>query len=261
MNRNETLFGVPDPLALVTGSVSPRVGYEISMFLHQRGFRVILHGRQQFETWTAPEFAEYVVWGDVADTSIPKKWLQEIVQRFGRVDCLVNCASIWDPKKLEETSVEDFEANFRVNALAPALLCQTFGLQMTKQETGGAIVNIGDWAVQRPYQDFSAYFLSKGAISTLTETMAIELAARNSRVRVSAVLPGPVLLSEDLPQDRAREITEQSLLKRAGTAQDVAEAVHFLITSPFVTGVSLPVDGGRTIHAGHTRDVSHPQAR
>ena len=76
---------------------------------------------------------------------------------------------------------------------------------MVAQESGGAIVNFGDWAITRPYLNYAAYFASKGSIPTLTRTFAVELASRNPRVRVNAILPGPVMLPPDLPEEeRAR---------------------------------------------------------
>ncbi len=132
----------------------------------------------------------------------------------------------------------------------PALLCRAAGLVMVGQAGGGAIVNVGDWALVRPYADFAAYLLSKGSIDTLTRTMAVELAQRNPRIRVNSILPGPVMLDERIFSPGRLQIVQQSLLKREGTPQDVAQAVEFLVESPFITGVCLPVDGGRTIFAG-----------
>ena len=104
-----------------------------------------------------------------------------------------------------------------------------------------------DWAIERPYRDYSAYFASKGAIPTLTRVFAVELAPR---VRVNAVLPGPVLLPEELPAATRERAVAGTLLQRAGKPENVAQAVLFLAQNDFVTGVCLPIDGGRTI--GHT---------
>ncbi|MFP6667044.1 MAG: SDR family oxidoreductase, partial [Pirellulales bacterium] len=90
--------------------------------------------------------------------------------------------------------------HFDVNTLGTFLCCQHVGLQMVSQDHGGAIVNIGDWAVTRPYGDYAAYFPSKGAIPALTRTFAVELARRNPHVRVNAVLPGPVALPAEIPE-------------------------------------------------------------
>ena len=120
---------------------------------------------------------------------------------------------------------------------------------MVEQPTGGAIVNVGDWAIARPYVDYAAYFASKGSIPTLTRTLAVELAARNPRVRVNAILPGPVLFPEELSESQRAALIDATLVKRPGTPQDVAHAVMFLLENTFVTGVCLPVDGGRSIYS------------
>jgi len=187
-----------------------------------------------------------------------------VLTRWGRVDLLVNSAAIWQSQRFETTRPEDLRRHFEVNVLGSFLTAQHFGLQMVTQPTGGAIVQLGDWAVARPYIDFAAYFQSKGAIETMTLSLAIELASRNPRVRVSSVLPGPVLLAPEVSDLQAQRIVQDSLLKRSGTAEDVAEAVYFLATSPFITGVCLPVDGGRSIYSGPAADAAayaHPTDR
>jgi pteridine reductase len=118
---------------------------------------------------------------------------------------------------------------------------------MTKQPDGGCIVNVGDWATERPYVDYAAYFPSKGAIPTLTRMFAVELARRNPRVRVNAVLPGPVMLPADLAPEEREAAIAATLVRREGSPQLVAKAVLSLVDNEFITGVCLPVDGGRTI--------------
>ena len=130
---------------------------------------------------------------------------------------------------------------------------------MSKQATGGAIVLLGDWAISRPYPDFAAYFASKGAIPTLTRSLAVELAERNPRMRVNAILPGPVLLADQTPDSTQQAILQQCLLRRMGTADHVARTAVFLAEHEFLTGVCLPVDGGRSIYAGSVADaIAHP---
>jgi pteridine reductase len=110
-------------------------------------------------------------------------------------------------------------------------------------------VTIGDWAVRRPYRDYAAYFTAKGAIATLTRTLAVELAALNPRVRVNCIEPGPVMLPDDMPAADRLRVIEATLVKREGRPENVAHAVRFLLENDFVTGVSLPVDGGRSIYS------------
>jgi pteridine reductase len=140
--------------------------------------------------------------------------------------------------------------HFETNTLGTFLTCQHVGLAMTKQATGGCIVNVGDWADIRPYLDYAAYFPSKAAIPGLTRTFAVELGTRNPNVRVNAVLPGPVMLPADLPAEEKAAAVAATLVKREGTPEHIVKAVLHFIENDFVTGTCLPVDGGRSIYAG-----------
>jgi pteridine reductase len=148
---------------------------------------------------------------------------------------------------LEEVVAADVEEHFRTNALGTFLCCRAAGLAMAAQPEGGAIVNLGDWAVERPYLNYAAYFPSKGAIPAMTRMFAVELAGRNPAVRVNAVLPGPVMLPPDLPPAERAAAIAGTLVRREGTPEQVAAAVLALVENSFITGACLPVDGGRTI--------------
>lgn len=264
--RNARLFGTEQPVAFITGSASPRVGRRIAEYLFAQNFAVMLHSHEPssdaddyVSQLRQQGYAAHMVVGRVEEEVQVADWRDTIINEFGRIDVLVNSAAIWDPIPLEEIGEQDWLEYFRVNTLGTALCCRHFGLAMAEQASGGALVNIGDWAVARPYRDFSAYFTSKGSLITLTQTLAVELATRNPQVRVNAVLPGPVKFADGISDDRRQQIINDCLLRREGTADDVAQAVVFLATQPFITGVALPVDGGRTIYAGPTADsVAHP---
>jgi pteridine reductase len=120
---------------------------------------------------------------------------------------------------------------------------------MAQQSEGGCIVNFGDWAVARPYLNYAPYFASKGAIPALTRCLAVELGVRNPRVRVNCILPGPVLFPDDMPAAERDVAIRSTLVKRTGQPENVAQAVLSFVENDFVTGVCLPVDGGRTIYA------------
>jgi pteridine reductase len=264
--RNERLFACTAPVAFVSGSTAPRVGRRIAEYLLSQDFRVFLHAHRSspqatdlIEQINASGKSAWGVVGNVQDEAQVASWVEETLKHFGRIDVVVNAAAIWEPKALEQTTAADYLHSFQVNTLGSTLCTQHFGLAMTRQEQGGAIINIGDWAVARPYRDFAAYFVSKAGIATLTQTMAVELGVRNPRVRVNAVLPGPILLADGVKPATRERIAQDCLLKREGTADDLAQAVMFLATSPFITGVCLPVDGGRSIWAGNSSDsVAHP---
>jgi len=241
-------------VAFVTGSGAPRVGRVVAEHLAARGYAVVLHANSSVEQ-AAQAVAEFerqgtpamTVSGPVDDEAGVRGWIATIVERFGRLDVLVNSAAIWESKPLEEVTADDVRRHFDVNTLGTFLCCQHAGLQMAQQPEGGAIVNIGDWATSRPYADYAAYFPSKGSVPTLTRMFAAELARRNPRVRVNAVLPGPVMLPADLPAAEREAAIAGTLVRREGSPQNVAQAVLALVENEFITGACLPVDGGRTI--------------
>ena len=186
---------------------------------------------------------------NISDEAAVRRMVEETHRRFGRIDALVNCAAIWKRKRLEDVTAADVREHLETNTLGMFLCCQQVGWIMVGQADGGAIVNIADWAIERPYLNYAAYFPSKGSIPTLTRTFAVELATRNPRVRVNAVLPGPVMLPRDLPAAEREEAIRGTLVKREGTPEHVADAVLFLLRNDFVTGVCLPVDGGRSVYS------------
>jgi pteridine reductase len=238
------------PVALVTGG-AVRVGRAIVLELAGRGYRVAIHANtsldkaQQLVEEVTGSGGEAAAFGaDLRDEDGTRSMIDRVRRHFGRLDALVNNAALWSPTPLATTAADDVRRFFEVNALSTFVSCQHAGLIMAEQQSGGAIVNIGDWATRRPYANYSAYFVSKGTIPTLTRMFAVELAPK---VRVNAVLPGPVLLPESLSEEERRRAIAGTLLKRAGRPEHVAHAVAFLLSNEFVTGACIPVDGGRSI--------------
>jgi pteridine reductase len=246
----------PTRVALVTGSGKRRVGSVVADALARRGYSIAVHYRT-----SATEASETVAAlrthgveaeafaADLTDERAVRDLVRQVLDRFGRIDVLVNCAGVWQRKRLEEVTAADVRRHFDTNALGTFLCAQQAGLAMVKQPEGGVIVNLGDWAEVRPYLDYSAYFPSKGAVTAITRTLAVELAHRNPRIRVNCVLPGPVMLPPDLPEAEKRQAINATLVKREGSPENVAQAVLFFVDNDFVTGVSMPVDGGRTVYA------------
>jgi pteridine reductase len=246
----------PRRVALVTGSGKKRIGSAVADALARRGFALAVHYRTSAaaaeETAAAlrlhgVEAASFPA--DLTDEAAVREMVRGVLARFGRLDVLVNCAAIWERKPLEEVTAADVRRHFETNALGTFLCSQHAGLAMVKQPEGGLIVTIGDWAVARPYLGYAAYFPSKGAVTALTRSLAVELAHRNPNVRVNCVLPGPVMLPPDLSEDEKRAAVRATLVKREGRPENVALAVLSFVDNDFITGVCLPVDGGRTIYA------------
>ncbi len=244
------------PVALLTGAGTKRVGWHVAQALGERGYRLAIHynrsaseAHDTVSDFTARGIEAQAFQAELSSETAATGLVAEVHDRFGRIDVLVNTAAIWNARPLEQTTAEDVRRHFEVNTLGTFLLCQHVGLLMTRQDAGVSIVNFGDWAVERPYPNYAAYFPSKGAIPVLTRTMAVELGRRNPRVRVNAILPGPVMLPADLSSEERAEAIRGTLVQREGEPRHVVLAVLHFIDNDFITGACLNVDGGRSIHA------------
>jgi pteridine reductase len=245
-------------VALVTGSGKKRVGNSVAHALAARDFALVIH--YHTSAAEAAKTAEELIraygvpvitaGADLGKEVEVKALAAKTLGQFGRIDSLVNCAAIYHRKPLEEVTAADVRANLDANLLGTFLMCQHVGLAMVKQTEGGCIVNLGDWAEARPYTDYAAYFPSKAAIPGLTRLFAVELGTRNPKVRVNAVLPGPVLFPPEMPETEKAAAIRSTLVKSEGSPEHVARAVLHFIDNEFVTGACLAVDGGRTIYAG-----------
>lgn len=252
-------------VALITGSGRRRVGNVVALHLARQGYSIALHYHSSEEAaHTAVDEIRAVgvdceaYRANVAEESEVDTMIDATLARFGQIDVLVTTASIWETGPLEGVTADDLLRNFNINTVGTFLCARRAGLAMCSQEDGGVIVTIGDWAIERPYLDHAAYFVSKGAIPTLTATLAVELAHRNPKVRVNGIHPGPVMFPPDSPEEERQTMVESTLTKTANCPESVAQAVEFFATNKFVTGVCLPVDGGRTIFASEATSRKRP---
>jgi pteridine reductase len=244
-------------VALITGSGKHRLGNAVAFALAERGYEIALHYNRSAEEAreSAEEMKKFghrveVYQADFSDESQLFQLFENIEKDFGRLDVLVTAAAIWKSKPLEQVTAADVRQNFEINALGTFLCCQKAGEIMIRQPEGGAIVTLGDWATARPYPHYAAYFPSKGAIPTMTRMFAVELARRNPAIRVNCILPGPVMVPEDLAEHEVKGSIANTLLQRLGKPENIVQAALFLIDNDYVTAVCLPVDGGRTVAGG-----------
>lgn len=255
MDEKDTAEANP-PAALVTGGAK-RVGRAVCLDLARRGWRVAVHANTSLDAAQAlanqinDTGGEAIALGaDLRDEGAARSVVVRAARHFGGLDGLINSAAVWSPAPLDAVGADDLRKFFDVNVVGSFVCSQQAGLIMAEQESGGAIVNFGDAAAARPQADYAAYHPSKGAIEVMTRSLAVELAARNRRVRVNAVLPGPVLVAADEPPERVQQVTNGPLLSEPGHADHLAHAVAFLLENLFVTGVCLPVEGGRRLAGG-----------
>jgi len=244
-------------VALITGAGARRVGNVVARMLAANGYAIALHYHR-----SAHDAEETVVAlkeqgvkaqmyrADVSEPAEVDRMFAHVVEHFGRLDVLVTSAAVWESKPLEDVTADDVRRQFDINTLGTFLCCQKAGMIMTGQPEGGAIVTVGDWAIARPYRDYAAYFPSKGAIPAMTRMFAVELARRTPAIRVNCILPGPVLFPPEVSLTEQKASIADTLVQRPGRPEHIGHAVLFLVENDFVTGVSLPVDGGRTIAGG-----------
>ena len=224
-------------VALVTGA-GVRVGLAIARDLARHGYRVAAHYHRH-----RPPRPLVPLAADLAAPGGPDALARAFRARFARLDLLVCSAASFEARPLAETDAAAFDAQMDLNARAPLLLARALAPLLRRSR--GSIVNVADVGGGLvPWAGFAAYAASKAALVRLTECLALELAPA---VRVNAVAPGTVLWPESYPASVRRDLTRRIPLRRVGEPGDVAEAVRYLAGAGFVTGVVLPVDGGRRL--------------
>lgn len=170
---------------------------------------------------------------------------RQIQDQFGRLDVLVNSASIYEPTDFTDIDLISMRRMFAIHVEAPLLLSHRLATLLAANPTPGRIINMSDLLAERPWSQYMAYCATKAALSSLTMSLARQLAPR---VTVNAIAPGVVEWPDDFPPHERDQYLQRVPLRRPGCADDVAELVHFLATSgSYITGQVIHLDGGRSI--------------
>lgn len=241
------------PVILVTGAAR-RVGAEIARQLHASGARLALHYRNsagEAESLAAALNAlrvdsAFTVGGDLGHAGVAEEVAAAALRHFGRIDGLVNNASSFFPTPLGRIDRAAWDDLMGSNLMGPLFLSQALAPAIRRQR--GAIVNIVDIHADRPLQRYPLYSAAKAGLAGLTRALAIELAPE---ARVNGVSPGPIDWPEDeqFSAEERQQIIDHTLLKRVGSAADIARTVRFLMfDAPYITGQIIAVDGGRSAH-------------
>jgi pteridine reductase len=243
---------VQGKVVLITGGAR-RVGAAICRRLHGAGASLMLHFRHsagearllQAELNHGRANSVALIQADLLDVAKLPSLVEQTVQTFGRLDALVNNASSFFPTPVGDVTPAQFDDLVGTNLQAPLFLAQAAAPALRRMQ--GCIVNIADLHAERPLRSYVVYSAAKAGLVGLTRSLARELAPE---VRVNAISPGPVLWPDDDAFDELsrQRIISHTPLRREGTPDDIAKAVHFLIAdAPYVTGETLHVDGGRHI--------------
>ena len=239
------------PVVLITGAAR-RVGASIARTLHAAGYDLALHCRHSRRELDAligeleqrRGSSTLALQAELGDVDALPDLVNDTIARFGRLDGLVNNASAFFPTPLESVTTQQWDELFASNARAPFFLAKAAARHL--RERAGAIVNLLDIYAQRPLPGYSVYCMAKAAQAAMTEALAHEL---GPEVRVNGVAPGAVMWPESGKSYANKdEIIARTPLKRAGSAEDVASAVLWLLRdASFVTGQIVRVDGGRSL--------------
>lgn len=239
------------PVALVTGAAR-RVGAAIARRLHAAGYDLALHCRRSrreldeliAELEQARPRSTLALQADLAQSEALPDLVDAALERFGRLDALVNNASSFEPTPLGTTTAAQWDELFASNARAPFFLAQAAAAALA--DARGCIVNLVDIYAERPLPRHAVYSMAKAALLMMTRSLALDLAPQ---VRVNAIAPGAILW----PEAGKSSAEQQALLariplQRCGTPDDVASAVLWLLRdAPYVTGEVIRIDGGRSL--------------
>lgn len=238
------------PVALITGGAK-RIGAAIARRMAKEGFDIVItylssgNAAEELMREIEASGGRMIVFG--GDVKNADKWIDEIVGQveceFGRLDLLVNNASIYRPSNLANTDEKIVQEMMAVHFYGPLVICRGFEKMLRKSR--GAIVNMVDATVEKPGGNYLAYSASKAALANLTLALAKEFAPD---VTVNGIAPGVVEWPADFPEKQKEEYLKRVPLNRSGTPEDVAELAAFLATNgKYITGQILKLDGGRSI--------------
>jgi len=239
-------------VVLITGG--KRIGQTVARELAARGADVAVsyrRSRAEAEA-TAADVRQAgrkaaVIAADVGKPADCTSLIEAVVTQLGRLDVLINMASIYQETPFDAMSEDDWQENIDVN-LRSVFLCAKAAVPHMRRQGGGRIINFADWVAKsgRPaYQGYVAYYTAKAGVIALTEALALELAG--DQILVNAIAPGPILAPPDMSAEERAEVAAATPAGRWGGAMEIAKAVRTLIDAEFITGETIRVDGGRHV--------------
>ncbi|UCD30073.1 MAG: SDR family oxidoreductase [Planctomycetota bacterium] len=236
--------------ALITGAAK-RVGRAIALELADAGFDIAVHfktsadaARQLCQEIEKRGRRATLVSCELADLEMANNIVSDTIEAFGRIDVLVNNASIFKKTPVDQVDLAQWDRMIRVNMIAPLILARTAARYMQKTG-GGSIINLTDIYADFPAPNHDIYCATKAALVSITKSLALELAPN---ITVNAVAPGIALFPEHYDDKLRAQLVSKVPLKREGSPPEIAALVRFLVTEgKYITGQTIPIDGGRSI--------------
>ncbi len=234
---------------LITGAAT-RVGKAIALHFAERGWNIALH---YFRSSSKAKKLKKIIEQNLvkvvlikADLKNPKqieKVMSVARKKLGTIDCLVNNAALFEKDDITNFTIKSWNDHLNINLLAPTILTKQFVKQASKK-TVSNIINIIDQRIFNLTPFFMSYTISKSGLQTLTKTMAMRL---GPNIKVNAIAPGPTIKSKRQTDKHFRNQVRSTLLKKSVKAEDICDAVEFLISNNSITGQIIAVDSGQNL--------------
>ena len=223
-----------------------RIGYELSKELLKDGYRLgVVYRTSKNKAESLRDYGEILpIQADLTEEDSWEYIVEKTLRHFGEIHGFIHLASPYARKGVLKTSKRDFYEHFIPITESFFFISQRLYPVFMKNEgkVKGRIIAFGDWAVECPYRDFSAYFIAKGALHTAVKVLAKEFAPH---ILVNCLALGPVIKAENYTVEEWEKIIRKTPLKSAVPIKDVVNAVKFLLTAEGITGEIIRLDGGR----------------
>ena len=233
---------------LITGGAQ-RIGKEIAIYFAKKGWNVLIHFNKSKKEAIVLEKKILsmgvqcaTIKADLSKFSEVKSIFKKAKKKIGKIDCLVNCASLFENDDILNFNSKKWQSHFDINLKAPSILCGEFAKQ--GKNIKGNIINITDQRVFKLTPYFLSYTLSKVGLETLTKILAMKFAPS---IRVNAIAPGPVIKNKRQSKNHFEKQFKNTILKKQVKTINICKTLKFIIDNNSITGITIPVDSGQSL--------------
>jgi len=238
---------IDNKTVLITGAAK-RIGKSIALDLAKNSWNIVIHFNNSDKE--ANELADQItkdgntadiIKADLSDTDDVNHIFPSVNKKMGKIDALINCASLFEEDNAFNINPDSFNNHINVNLRAPILLSKKFFEQVTKNNDNN-IINIIDQRVLKLVPSHLSYTISKFGLWGVTQTLA---QAYSPYIRVNAIGPGPIIINKDQTEDEFNEEILSTLLKEKPKLSDINDAIKFILNTTSITGQMIAIDSGQ----------------